>query len=59
MYNMMKELTTLYAEGRISMKEFIKGLLLLEASSPIASSFIEALRVKGSKGTQQAKEGTR
>lgn len=55
----MKELSTLYAEGRITMKEFIKGLLLLEASSPIASSFIEALKVKSLNRTTQAKEGTR
>jgi hypothetical protein len=49
-----KELQQLYINNLISIKEFIKGLSLLEANSPLASTFIEALQLKSSNRTTQA-----
>jgi len=57
-----KELKQLYANNLISIKEFIKGLSLLEANSPLASSFIEALRMKALSRTKEenkTKDGTK
>jgi len=48
-----KDLQQLYANNLISIKEFIKGLSLLEANSPLASSFIEALRMKALNRTKE------
>ena len=49
-----KELKQLYANNLISIKEFIKGLSLLEAQSPLALNFIEALQMKALNRTTQA-----
>ena len=43
---MLKELQKLYAEKLITLKEFTKGLLLLDTKSPIASTYIETLKMK-------------
>ena len=57
-----KDLQKLYSKNLISIKEFIKGLSLLEAKSPLALNFIEALQMKALNRTEEenkTKDGTK
>jgi hypothetical protein len=53
---MLNELQRLYAEKLITLKEFTKGLLLLNTQSPISSTYIETLKIK-SHNLEPNKEG--